>query len=508
MNLLTGSGRINAECVYRIRRRMDRMPLPPRYFMWAGCMFPRFAGNHTLAFLLILGFLLGLGPNPLPLAAAQAPNVLTLEESLEIAKQHNLSIQTSEQNLKAAEAQVRAARAGLLPRITVNGNYTYFKDLQTSVIQADGGFNFPAPPGEEMQTPPPPSADNESDLIELEFGAHHNLQGTLNLTQPLFAWGRYYYSYQAAKLGYEATQKELNAAYAQLRLDVSEAFYRVLVAQEFVRVSQQSVALVEKQLGIAQASLAAGVATDFDVLRAKVQLANAESLLIRAENGVRTAKNAYKTLLNMPLAEEISVEGSFEIPEIQIPLEELITQAYEKRPEISRAQLNEQVGHKQLDVAKTRKLPDVSFFSNYQISENERLTQMNRIWSLGLQINIPIFDGFATGAAIQQSESVLKQFQLGTEQVKSAVEFEVRNAYLTLLESKTLIAVQRETVTQAQESVRIATLQFENGMITTVALTDTQLALAQAEVNRLQAHHDYAVGIARLEKAIGASIRE
>ena len=496
MNLLKGSGRINGECAYGIRRGMDRMPLPPRYFIWAG------------TFLLILGFGVGINQNPLPLAAAQEPNVLTLEESLEIAKQHNLSIQTAEQNLKAAEAQVRVARGGLLPRITASGSYTYFKDIQTSVIQTDGGFDFPGPPGEEMQTSSTPSTDNEADLIELEFGAHHNLQGTVNLIQPIFAWGRYYYAYQAAKLGYEATQKELKAAYAQLRLDVSEAFYRVLVAQEFVRVAQQSVALVEKQLGIAQTALDAGAATDFDVLRAKVQLANAESQLIRAENGVRTAKNAYKTLLNMPLAEEISVAGSLEIPEIQIQLEELIARAFEKRPEISRAQLNEHAGHKQLDVAKTRRLPDLSFFSNYQISENERLTRMNRIWSLGIQVNIPIFDGFATHAAIHQSESVLKQLQLGIEQVKSAVEFEVRNAYMSLLEAKTLIAVQRETVAQAQESIRIATLQFENGMITTVALTDTQLALAQAEVNRLQAYHDYVVGIARLEKAIGASITE
>ena len=137
---------------------------------------------------------------------AQEPQVLTLEKSLEIAKQSNLTLQTAEQNLQAAEAQVRAARAGLLPRVAASGNYTYFKDIQKSVIQADGGFGFPMPSG-EMDGVAPPRADNESDLIELEFGAHHNVQGTFNLTQPIFAWGRYYYGYQAAKFNYEATQR-------------------------------------------------------------------------------------------------------------------------------------------------------------------------------------------------------------------------------------------------------------------------------------------------------------
>ena len=438
-------------------------------------------------------------------AFAEEAKVFSLEDSLQIAKQNNLTIQVAEQNLQSAEAQISTARATMLPRLSANGNYTYFKDVQKSVIQAEGGFGFPIP-GDNMDEMSTPSVDNETELIELEFGAHHNVQGTVNLTQPVFAWGRYYYGYQAAKLQYEATQKELNAAYEKLRMDVIEAFYRVLIAQELVAVAEQSVELVKKQLGIAETSFDAGVTTNFDVLRANVQLANAESQLIRAKNGVKTAQNLYKTLLNLPLSDDISVEGSFEITEVQVQLNELIKSALETRPEINRSQFNEQAGQKQLSVAKTRRLPDLAFFSNYQISHSERLTQMNRIWSLGLQINIPIFDGFASRAGVKQSESVLKQLQLGTKQVMSAVEFEVRNTYLALLEAKALIDVQRETVTQAEESVRIANLQFENGMITTVGLTDTQLALMQAKVNRLQAQHDYVVGLARLEKAIGQKI--
>lgn len=456
------------------------------------------AGGTLLLFLLSLS------------AIAQEPKVLTLEKSIEIAKQSNLTVQTAEENLKAAEAQVRAALGGLLPRVTANGNYTYFKDIQKSVIRADGGFGFPTPGG-DMNGMQPPTGDNEADLIELEFGAHHNVQGTVNLTQPIFAWGRYYYGYQAAKFNYQATQRDVDAAYNQLRLDVSEAFYGALVAQEFVRVAQQSVSLVEEQLAIAEVSLDAGAATNFDVLRAKVQLANAKSTLIRAENGVRTAKNAYKTVLNIPLIEDVSVKGTLEIPENhQIPvlnLEELIQQSLENRPEVRHTQFSEQAAHKQIDIAKTRRLPDLGLFSNYQISQNERLTEMNRIWSVGFQINIPIFDGFATSAAVQQTESVLKQVQLGGDQVKVGVEFEVRGAYLNLLGAQTLIDVQREAVTQARESVRIANLQFKNGIITTVTLTDTQLALAQAEVNRLQAYHDYVVGLSRLEKAVGQTLQ-
>ncbi len=437
--------------------------------------------------------------------SADEHKLLNLEDSLQIAKQNNLLLKVAEQGLESAKAQLKIARSSLLPRISANGNYTYFKDVQKSVISAEGGFGFPMQNGDmdEMSTP---NVDNESELIELEFGAHHNLQGNVSLTQPIFAWGRYYYGYQAAKFQYEASEKEFIATENKLRLEVYQSFYRVLIAQEFVKVAEQRIELVQKQLKIAETSFEAGVTANFDVLRAKVLLANAQSQLIRAKNGVRTAKNTFKTLLNLPLSEQVAVEGSFETPEVSIQLDELLKVALDKRPEVTQSKLNEQAGEKQLKVSKTRQLPDLSFFSNYQISQNERLTEMNRIWSLGLQINIPIFDGFASRAAIQQSKSVLSQLQLGTQQTKSTVEFEVRNAYLALLEAKTLIDVQRETVAQAEESVRIANLQFENGMITTVELTDTQLALMQAKVNRLQAQHDYVVGLAQLEKAIGQKI--
>lgn len=437
---------------------------------------------------------------------ADQHKVLTLEDSLQIAKQKNLSIQSAEEKLKSAKEQVNTVRATLLPRISANGNYTYFKDIQKSVIQADGGFGFPTPGG-GMEDMPTPDVDNESELIELEFGAHHNIQGTVNLTQPLFAWGRIYNNYKASKIGFAAAHEELASAYEKLRLEVYEAFYRVLIAQEFVIVAQQSVDLIEKQLRIAETSFQAGATTNFDVLRAKVQLANAKSRLIQANNRVKTANYIYKNTLNIPLSEEVVVEGSMQINSTDIKLDDLLSIALAHRPEIKQSNLVEQAGRKRLSVAKTRNLPDLAFFSNYQISHSERLIEMNRIWSLGFQLNIPIFDGFATRAGVRQSESSLKQLELSKKQIMSAVEFEVKNTYLELLEAKTLIEVQKETVTQAEESVRIANLQFENGVITTVELTDTQLALMQAKVNRLQAQHDYVVGLARLEKAIGQRIQ-
>ncbi len=441
--------------------------------------------------------------------SAQEPIVLTLEGSIEIARQTNLSIQTIQERVKSAEAQVHSARAVLLPNVSLTSSYRYAKDLPKSVLEASGAFG---PPGAGGNMPPPPDtgaddAGTALDVIELEFGAHHNLQAELSLRQSIFAWGRYYNNYQSAKSSLEAARRELAAAYNGLVLDVSEAFYNILLAMEFVKVSQQTVDLVEKQLQIAQNFFEAGASTNFDVLRAEVLLANARSNLIRAKNQARIAKDTYKNVLNIDLAEAVVVKGSLDRLSIELGLNSLIQRGMENRPEMQQFEFNEQAAKKQVDVAKTGNRPDLSFFTNYQIEGNERLEKMNRIWNLGFALNFPIFDGFATRAAVQQAESGLKRTQLGKQQVADTIEFEVRSAYLNLLEAKALIEVQKETVEQAQESVRIANLRYENGMITSVELTDAQLALSQAEVNRLQSLHDYAIGLAQLEKAIGQKLQ-
>ena len=203
--------------------------------------------------------------------SADEHRLLNLEDSLQIAKQNNLLLKVAEQGLESAKAQLKIARSSLLPRISANGNYTYFKDVQKSVISAEGGFGFPMQNGDTDENSTP-NVDNESELIELEFGAHHNLQGNVSLTQPIFAWGRYYYGFQAAKLQYEAAEKEFSATENKLRLEVYQSFYRVLIAQEFVKVAEQRIELVQKQLKIAETSFEAGVTANLMYFAQKFNL--------------------------------------------------------------------------------------------------------------------------------------------------------------------------------------------------------------------------------------------
>ena len=159
-------------------------------------------------------------------------------------------------------------------------------------------------------------------------------------------------------------------------------------------------------------------------------------------------------------------------------------------------------------MVKANARPSLSLFSNYQLDENEKLSNMNRIWNIGLSLNYPIFDGLVTKAQVQRAELNVEQLSLQEEQTQDVVKFEVHYAYLKLVEAQTLIEVQKETIEQAKEGVRLANLQYKNGLITSVQLTDAQLALTQAKISRLLSLRDYAVGHANLQKAVGTPIEK
>ena len=480
----------------------------PRYF----CYLLTFLVCHCLFFYVI------------SLATGQEkkePLVFTLIDSVDYAHKHNLKIQSLIDKLDLRKKQLRVARPVGLPQVNLNSNYTYAKDLPKSII--DFGGNSPFPNFQTpMQTldlqqvngqtnglqPPIPSEDVEggTSITEMEFGAHHTFQGGLSLVQPLFSWGRYYYTYRSAKATLSASKSELAEAYNQLNLDVATAFYRLLLSMEFVKVSKQTVEFSNRQLEIAQDLLSSGASTNFDVIRAKVQVANAKSTYIRSKNAVNLAKDAFKNVLNLDFDQDIQVSGDFRYEKIDWLLDDLIEWSIMNRSDLQQIGQLKQAAQEMVKVTQATTRPSLSFLADYRVDDNEKLTEMNKVWNVGLALSFPIFDGLMTYYRVQEAKSAVSQLAVQHSQLEDGIQQEVRAAYLQILEAQSLMDVQKETVEQAKEGLRLADLQYKNGLITSVELTDAQLALTQSEVNRLQAQHDYSVALVRLEKAIGQSL--
>lgn len=460
------------------------------------------------------------------IASENAVTSFTLEESIAFAQENSKSIKAAIENVELSKSKVDEAFSAMLPSLSASGSYSYFlyppivmdentvADLQKAM---EGVLTDLLPPAEE-DGDGPPAEDGPPDKNETSSGESsgstkieadkHNYRASLTLQQPLFTWGKLRNNYKHAQLSLQASEHGLESAKQQLEFEVTKAFYGIVLTQKFIDVSKEAMAQVEKHHKTAEDLRDAGVATDYDVLRASVQLANMRSQLIKAKNALRLAKEGFKLILGLPSEAEVNVDGQLEYHQQEVNLEEILESALFNRPELKQLKLQKHAGEKIVEIAKAGNKPNLVFMSNVDANYSTNLEKdvdrsWKGSWNVTFALDIPIFDGFATKAKVKQAKSGLNQIELGRSQLEDAIKLEVKSAYLAFLEAQELIKVQEETVEQAVEGLRIANLQHENGMITNVELTDAELAKTQAQVNRLQARYDYTIAIAKLEKATG-----
>lgn len=453
------------------------------------------------------------------LGSAQGQEVpiktLTLQESIDIALAENLSMKTAEEAVETAKQKVSEARAAFMPVLSASGSYTYFGELPTMDFELDpSALGLPPEMLQMMGGDQQPSAEEESGgSSEIPMGEEDTYKVGLSLQQPIFTWGKIYNNYKQTKISFEASKQGLEATKQQIILDATTAFYGVLLTEKLVKVTEMAVAQVEAHVKIAQDLVDAGVATEFDLLRAKVQLANINSQLIKVKNALKLVKNGFKNALAMNLDAQINVKGELAATPIDLDLAQLIESAMANRPELKQLELQELVGEKYVSLAKAGNKPSLAFIGNYEYNSNADTLgdifdgdEWKDTWNVTLALQVPIFDGLATRARVKQAKSGLKQIQIGKQQLSDGIGLEVRAAFFSFQESKDLLEVQAKTVEQAEESLRIANLRYKNGMITNVEFMDAELAFTQAQTNYFNALHDYALAIAKLEKASASEI--
>ena len=424
-------------------------------------------------------------------------DLLTLELSIDYALGKSREFQVAEKDVAIAAEKVKAARAVLLPQLVLNSGYTFSGDLPKIVLE--GGL-----PG----LGPPLPAGTESEPLELELGSHHAIQGNLRLTYPLFTWGQLGNRYRQAVLGQQAADRALRAVELDIELKVRQAFHNLLLADAFVGVAEQSLSQVQRRFKLAEEQKATGVLTQLEVIRANVQVVNARSQHIQALNRRNLAEEHFKLVLGVPLNQAVGVEGNLDddFQRKSVNMANAIATALVNRPELREMNLQEQMGEKRISIAKASNKPMLSSFGNYTFNDSERQA-FDTSWSVGVSIQIPIFDGFAHRAEVKQAYLGLDQLRVNKAQLHDGIQLEVKSAVYDLQAAEKLIDAQEGIVEQAAEGLRIANVQYEAGLITGVELTDVELSNNQAQVNRLQAIHDYIIAVARLERAIGSRLK-
>ena len=421
-------------------------------------------------------------------SAADLPSPLDLKGALLYAVDHNYPIRIAREQVRVQEGIVLTASGPLIPNVGATGQYVR---NDTSISQT-----FP----------------QSSETWQIQLKA----------TQTVYAGGGVTAGARAAKLDKQAAMYDLQTTINNALLDVRTRFYSVILTKEKVQVQEENIKLYERQLSDAQNQFHAGSVSNFEVLRARVALANAQPDLITARNDYRIAIEQLRQSLGVPagpggISVMPEVAGTLDYVGSDFTLESSLATARDHRPELLRLGKLTDAGQQGVKQAKAGYLPAVSVFAAYDwngaggyaggnsfallgfpISEGD-----TNGWLLGVQGTWAIFDGRATEGRVRTARAQLEQARLNQGSTDLSVDVEVRQAFSTLEEAKELVGATGQTVAQATEALRLATERFHVGSATQLDVLTSQVALTQAKTNQVQANYNYLVAVATMRRASG-----
>ncbi|MGD2122750.1 MAG: TolC family protein [Gemmatimonadota bacterium] len=459
---------------------------------------------------MVTGALLGLGTQ----AGAQ-PVELSMREAVDVALRQSLDMQDALLALEEADERVAEAWSGVMPRIDFSGSYT--RNIAPAVAFLPSEFGG-GEPGE---------------FIKVQFGADNAWATALVFDQPLFQAQAFIGVGAAAR--YKSLQEEVVRGRAQnLVTRVRLAYYGLLLAQEDSRLITESVDRVRQSLEETRALNRAGLASDYDVLRLQVELANLEPNLRRAENAIAQARRQLAIELNMEEMEELRVTGSLAAMDLEdlegnnpanreilslgrldlaltSGMDEVLAVAMEGRSDLKQLEWTEKLRTAEMRAEQAEFFPKVSIFANYSINAQQNgspdffgdeQTRGTSKW-VGISVSLPVFSGFSRGSRVDQKRALLNQARSQSVLARLQAEGQVKSIREQAEEALDRARGQRLAVDQARRGFEIATAQYREGLSSSLEQRDAEVALRQSEFNYAQAVYDFLVFQAQLDEAVG-----
>jgi len=470
---------------------------------------------------ILVGVLLALTP---AVAAAQRPARepvrLTLEAAIQRALHDGNDVRIAEAGVQQAEGQVTQAWGSALPE--VRANVTYQRTF-ASVFQGLGG-GMP-------EFKPNPTASLESRVSYLEnnaqyaafqglgtmfsstgFGSPNTYTASLTLTQTLFQGGKVGAGIRGAHAYEQAARAQLEETRRDVTYRVTQAYLNALYAARIVDITEASQVQVNDQLHRVSLNHQVGSSADYDLLRAQVEAANQEPLVIAARNSRDIALLEVRRLVNIPADQPVElVSGMLQTPADSLPRVDLAALNLDVagRAAIAAAQANVEFRREAVHVYHGDYYPSVKLTSSFGGQAfplsgfPSRLADFHEDWTASLVFSVPLFDGFKTHGVVEQAQADLSRAEAQLSQTRASVAIEIEQARAEIARAQALVAARHVTVGQAERAQHLASVRYANGIATALEVSDARLALEQASVNEAQATRDYLLALAALERALG-----
>ncbi|MFD0764883.1 TolC family protein [Mucilaginibacter lutimaris] len=438
----------------------------------------------------------------------------SVQQAVDYALSHKDSVVNAGLDVKSAEYKVKETFGIGLPQI--NGSATFqdylkiptilFPDFITpSIYQVLIDKNIKDGAGNPITQPTPGAPQPAS------FTQKYNSNLGVTLNQILFD-GSYLVGLKASKTYKELSQRSLTRTKIETGVSVTKAYYQVLVSNEQIRLLDANLAQLKLQVDQTTAQNKQGFVEKIDVDRIKVQYNN---LVTTRENTIRLLVLNYQMLkfqMGMPI--EYDLQLTDKLTDVMLQANNDVadiandTSFYRKRIEYNLSETAVALNKLDLKRKKAAYLPTLSATLNSSIAyqSNSFNTLFNTSYPatyVGLNLTVPIFNGFQRRYQVKQTAIAVQKSEIALASLKNALSLQASQARITYINGLQSLNNQKESRNLAEEVLRVSKIKYQQGVGSSIEVTQAQTALEDANNKYIQSLYDSLVSKVDLDKAYG-----
>jgi outer membrane protein TolC len=434
--------------------------------------------------------------------------IITLDEAINLALENNMDVKVSLLNSQKSRAAVREAFGYAMPSLDATADFAHFlkkpkmpfPDFTALLTNATYSILF-----DENVIP-----RDENKFLPVQtqlqsFAQSNNYEASLTLTQILFS-SAVFRGIGASQIYYDLSVAELRNTISKTKLNVERAFYGALLTKELLTIAKASFDNAQENFRNVSALFEQGFVSDFDRMQAEIRVENIRPTLLQMENMQVTTLNDLKLVMGIDQALDIDVKGEFVyVPEDLPEEEDVIDFALSNNFSLQSLKLKRDVDEAFIDLDLAEYWPTLAAFGNYTYagSSDQWNFQNYSAATVGLNFSINLWQGNRTKNRVEQSTITYKQTGEQFEQLKEYVVSQVKAKYLELKRVQSLVEAQERNVSLAERSYEISTLRYKEGTGNQLEVQNSDVALRQARVNRIQSIHSYITTKLELEQIMG-----
>ena len=442
-------------------------------------------GNLSM-FLCLLGF------SHATFAQQEKDSVLNLDlaTALKIAHDNNPTIKIAELEIQRVDYSKKEALGNLLPSLSASGQYT--NNIMKSVMFMPESFS-------QMM----------GGQKYMEIGYKNSYTGSISAGLPLVNFSLWE-QIKSKQCEIDLILEQARASKIDMTKQVKDAYFAVLLAKNSLKVLERSINNAKETLKSTEAGFEQGVVSEYDLIRAKVQVNNLNPSYIAAKNGLELAILQLKMILSLPQEQEIVfLENLEDFSDRIVSVTDAESErAVNNNSELRQLDLNIMSLQHNLKMVNSQHLPSLSAFGQYTYqtqAEDFRFSEYNWVGSaaIGLQLSIPIFNGRTVVNKAKQLKISLQELQLQKQYASDGIDLQIQSAINNMKAAQEQLSVNKDAISQAERGYEIAKVRYQTGSGTILELNDSELSMTQANLNYQQSLYDFLTAQTNLEKVLG-----